>query len=149
MIQSSLVPKLFKALYLCSVWFLSVAQCHLGPLYREFALSASDITMIIFGDSRCRRLQPYLVDTDITVYYYSGANLEGIVSNAIPIIRAQKPLSVLIMGGVNDLTILNRRPRWVSLRFHSESEMSQAIMSTIGYLRGLLAAEFPGLKVSF
>lgn len=127
---------------------LFVALHHLDSLI-VFDYRPTVMMELVFGDSRCRRLHRYLTGTNILVYFYPGATLEQVVLNAIPIIRRRKPTSILLMGGVNDLTILHHQPRRTSLRFFNEGDMVNAVMSSIVYLRGLLLAEFPDLSVSF
>lgn len=105
--------------------------------------------VIVFGDSRCRHLHSYLLNADITVYFYPGATLEKVVENAVPIIHHLKPKAVLIMAGDNNVTILHRHPKRILLRFANESEMVHAVISSIERLRRTLHAEFPTLKVSF
>lgn len=121
-----------------------MAPRHLGSFSKSFTLA-----IMVFGDSRCRCLHNYLLGTGIPVYFYPGAVLEEIVMRAIPISRLRKPTSVLIMGGVNDLTVLHHHPRRVSLHFPTQGEMIHTLMASIVYLRGVLHAKFPDLKVSF
>lgn len=152
MIQSLLGPKFFNIIVDHVSMNLFVALCHLGSisLYIVLCLSSVIMVMLVFGDSRCRGLQQRLRNTGILVYYYPGANLQKIITKAIPIIRRTVPTLVLIMGGINDVTMLHHRPtRTISLRFCVENDIVQNVISTMDRLRGELYALFPTLKVSF
>lgn len=105
--------------------------------------------MLIFADSRGRKLSQHLAMYGISVYFYPGAKLLDVFNYSCPIIRRLKPSAVLYMAGINDLTLLQRNPFLVSFRYASAQEMISAIIPSITSIRSDLHSEFPELTVMF
>lgn len=89
---------------------------------------------IVFADSRGSYLgnmiKELFPNEDIVVYSYPGARLAKLVFKSTEIIYACKPTLVIYLGGINDLTMLDRRTCRVSLRFPTVSKFI-ALLSTV------------------
>lgn len=70
---------------------------------------------IVVCDSRGWHLDVMLDHEDILVPFHSGATLHYVAMRAIDIIASHSPDVILIMAGINDITVLNRITRRVSL----------------------------------
>lgn len=108
---------------------------------------------IVFADSRGSFLGSMISDLfpnkDITVYSYPGARLSKLVMKSVEVIYAKKPSLVIYLGGVNDLTQLDRRTRRVSLRYPTTSKFKALLSTVMMSARSLFALEFPNLVITF
>lgn len=69
---------------------------------------------IVICDSRGRYLDTILDREDILVSYHSGATLHRVATEAVNVIDRFQPDTILLMAGINDMTVLNRVTRKVT-----------------------------------
>lgn len=69
--------------------------------------------------------------------------------HALTLIHQLKPRLMIVMGGINDLTILDRDTGRVSLRFVEPMKYVEHIMAIINSARVLMGNEFPNTLLSF
>lgn len=109
------------------------------------------VTLVV-TDSRGVKLGPLYSETyneDVRIFSYPGASLTKLVLHAFTLVQQIKPRLMIIMGGINDLTILNHETRRVSLRFTTPTSYVDHIMSVIYSARVLMRNEFPNTLLSF
>lgn len=102
---------------------------------------------IVVTDSRGRHLDTVLDHEDILVSSHSGATLYTVTMRAIEIIHRYRPDVILIMAGINDITILNRHTRRVRLISTSTSVIISHLISEINRAKSLIAATSPSTKI--
>lgn len=99
----------------------------------------------MIGDSRCCALRHQLARHGINFYTYRGAGLATIgVRAAVPIER-HSPRVCLILAGINDATLFDRRHRIITPLFEDAFTLSNHIIRLILRTRNSLLDRFPGL----
>lgn len=109
------------------------------------------VTFVV-SDSRGAKLAPLYNESyneDVRIFFYPGASLTKLVFHAVSLIQHVKPRLMIIMGGINDLTILNRDTRHVSLKFVNPTAYADHIIEIINAARVLVGNEFPNTLLSF
>lgn len=109
------------------------------------------VTLVV-TDSRGIKLAPLYSATyneDVRIFSYPGATLTKLVLHALNLIQHVKPRLMIIMGGINDLTIRNLETSKVSLKFGTPMAYVEHIMSIINSTRVLVGNEFPNTLLSF
>lgn len=102
---------------------------------------------IVICDSRGRHLDMMLDHEDILVSFHSGATLHFVAMRAIDIIARYSPDIILIMAGINDITVLNRHTRRISLISTSTGVVINHLISRINQAKSLIAAASPSTKI--
>lgn len=102
---------------------------------------------IVVCDSRGRHLDMMLDDEDILVSFHSGATLHYLAMRAIDIIAKHRPDVILIMGGINDITVLNRFTRRVSLISTTTAVIIDHLITRINQAKSLIFAASPSTKI--
>lgn len=102
---------------------------------------------IVICDSRGRHLDMMLDHDEILVSFHSGANLHFIAQRAIDIIGRYRPDVILILAGINDITILNRITRRVSLISTSTGVIIDHLITRINQAKSMISAVSPTTKV--
>lgn len=100
-------------------------------------------------DSRGKGVFPLLDDPNIICRSYPGATLEGILPLLHELIPKYQPVSCLIALGVNDLTFLNRFPRFVLPRLSDPFSLANSVIQKMLYVRRNLITHYPNLHVVF
>lgn len=102
---------------------------------------------IVVTDSRGRALDSFLDHDNILVSTQSGAKLHQLADRACNIIYRHRPDVVLLMGGINNLTILNRHTRRVSLISTSRGVMINYLIQQINEAKALILGAYPDTKL--
>lgn len=108
------------------------------------------VTLVV-TDSRGAHLPPLYNATyneDVRIFFYPGASLTKLVLHALSLIEQVKPRLMIVMGGINDLTLRNHETGRVSLRFTTLNFVDH-IMAIIDSVRILVRNEFPNTLLSF
>lgn len=103
----------------------------------------------MIGDSRCCALRRPLTRGGTLCYAYRGAGLATIRVRATALIEQHCPKVCIILAGINDATLLDRRSRTITPLFDDAFTLSNHIIRLILRTRKLLLDRFPGLKVMF
>lgn len=110
------------------------------------------ITTVILSDSRGASLDFALRDiseAEFKSLSYPGATMTELIFRSADAIRRFKPKLVIILGGINDLTILDKSTRKVSVRFESVEKCCEYFTDIIINARALLLREYPDVLFSF
>lgn len=99
-------------------------------------------------DSRGRYLDTWVDNENILVSFHSGAKLNDVAHEAPKIIPRFKPDIIVLMAGVNDLTVLDRRTRQVRLISTSRSVMIHHLITQINWAKASILALYPNIKVA-
>lgn len=102
---------------------------------------------IVITDSRGRALDSFLDNEDILVSAHSGATLFQLASRAVDIINKHQPDIILLMGGINNLTILNRQTRRVSLISTSRGTLISHLIQKINEAKAVILGAHPNIKL--
>lgn len=111
-------------------------------------LCCRNITLIL-TDSRGIPVRRMIGDPNIKLEATRGARLHDMISIATTMIARYNPSSCLIIAGVNDMTVLDRRTRKVSLLYYDPFEMANHIIRAINRARRRLIQLFEGVKFGF
>lgn len=104
---------------------------------------------IILADSRGRSLDTVMENENILVSAHSGANLLRLAHIAIQIISRYSPDVILIMGGINNITRLNRQTRRVSLISNSRASLINHLISKLNEAKSVILSSHPSMKIAF
>lgn len=118
------------------------------------ALSRNSVTdfimlTIIIADSRGRNLDAYLDDENILVTFYSGAILAYIAERAIDVITRFQPDMIVVMAGINDITILNRTSCRVRLAANNSSILFNLLTDNINHAKRRILSVLRDVKIAF
>lgn len=102
---------------------------------------------IVIADSRGRALDSFLDHDNILVSTNSGAKLYQLATRALDIISRHQPDVILLMGGINNLTILDRHTRRVSLISTSRGVMINHLIHKINEAKALIMCAYPNIKL--
>lgn len=102
---------------------------------------------IVVADSRGRHLDMYVDHDDIKVSFQSGARLVNLAWKAVEIIDAHKPDIILLMGGINDVTIRNKYTGRVRLISTSATIIVSHLMQQINQAKSIILASHPEVRV--
>lgn len=103
---------------------------------------------IVIADSRGRNLDVWIENEEILVSFKPGAKLMDVALSALEIIPIHKPDVILLMAGINDLTILNKYTRKVRLISNSSSSMVSFMIEQINRVKSIILGSFPDVKVA-
>lgn len=107
---------------------------------------------LIITDSRGVPLGDMLRDISTMDYHvasFPGATLSRLVCKAPDLIYRLKPNTVIFLGGINDLTMLDRSTKTVTLRFSTPEIYIKHISDTILAAGILFYREFPDINFVF
>lgn len=109
-------------------------------------------TTVILSDSRGANLG-YLLNNfsneEFKSFAFPGASLTELIFHSGEYIRRFKPKLVVILGGINDMTVMDRITRKVSVRFATVDQCCTHFASIITNARALLHREYPDVIFSF
>lgn len=100
-------------------------------------------------DSRGRRIQAVMETPNIICRSYSGALLTSIGPKVEHLIRRYNPVTCLVIVGVNDLTVLDRVTRKVTVADNDPFTLANTIIDRVLRLRQHLMTLFPLVKIIF
>lgn len=100
-------------------------------------------------DSRRKRIQAGMESPGIICRCFSGATLLLIRPHVEVLIKKIKPITCMILVGVNDLTILDRPSRTVTLTKYDAFDLANMVIARILSLRRYLISCFPYTKIIF
>lgn len=104
---------------------------------------------IIVADSHGRYLDTLIDDENILVSFHSGANLLQIANKAIDIISRFRPQTVVLMAGINDITVLSQRTRKVSLISNSCALIINHLIGKINQAKYRIHMSHPDTDIVF
>lgn len=128
----------------CIVSFLLLLFHFLGREIVEIFIMLT----VVLTDSRGRYLDTLLDDENILVSFYSGATLAFIAEQALEVISRHRPDMIIIMAGINDLTILNRTTRRVRLISNNSRAMIDQLIESINLAKSRIISVFPEVHVA-
>lgn len=102
---------------------------------------------IVIADSRGRHLDMYVDHDDIKISFQSGARLMTVAHKALEIINRFHPDIILLMAGVNDMTVRNKYTGRVSLISTSPTTIVNHVLQQINLAKSLILGSFPDVKV--
>lgn len=102
---------------------------------------------IVVADSRGRHLDMVLDHEEILVSFLSGATLHTVALRAIDIISRYHPDIILVMAGINDITIRNRYTGRVSLISNTTSVIIDHLVNRINQAKSMIASASPTIKI--
>lgn len=91
----------------------------------------------------------YLDHDDIKVSFHSGAGLIGVARKAMEIIEMHRPDTLLIMAGINDITVRNRYTGRVRLISTSANVIVSHMIQLINQAKSMILNTYPDIKVIF
>lgn len=100
-------------------------------------------------DSRGRRIQSGMENRNIICRAYSGATLSAIRPRVEHLIMQFRPVTCIILVGINDLTIRYRPMRYVTLAKFDSFDLANMVIARILKLRRFLILRFPETKIIF
>lgn len=103
---------------------------------------------IVVTDSRGRFLDTMVDDESILVSHHSGATLYDVATHAINIVRRFQPDLILLIAGINDMTVLNRRNRQVRLISNSRAAIINYLIHRINLAKSMILSACPYVKVA-
>lgn len=109
-------------------------------------------TTLILSDSRGAKLGLVLANIsheEFKAFSFPGATMTELIFRSADYIRRFKPRLVIILGGINDMTILDKATRKVSIRFDSVEKCREHFTSIITHSRALLSREYPNVLFTF
>lgn len=104
---------------------------------------------LVVMDSRGRRIQAGMENSSIICKSYSGATLRSIRLRVESLIIRHRPVTCLILVGVNDLTLYDRITRTVTLAKYDPFDLANSIIARVLSLRKHLIIRFPNTKIIF
>lgn len=113
-----------------------------------YIISISRRTLVIC-DSRGRQVRSMIRNPDVIFQMFPGATLTGITSRVIGLVKRYKPISCMILIGVNDLTWKNRFNRKVRPRRLDSFHLANDVIKKVLKLRAKIRYLFPSLKLVF
>lgn len=102
---------------------------------------------LVVGDSRCCSLVGPLSDEGIRCFAFRGAGVRTISHEADRLIRMYNPVACLLMCGINDATILNKRNRVIRPRFEDSFDLANYIIGLILQTRRELSDHHPDTRL--
>lgn len=109
-------------------------------------------TTVVLSDSRGVSLGVALNDIthgEIKSLSFPGASFTELIFRSADVIKRYKPKLVVILGGINDLTLLDKTTRKVSVRFDSVHKCCDHFTDIIINARALLNREYPDVLFTF
>lgn len=106
-------------------------------------------TTLVIGDSRCCYLRDKFDGTGIRCFAFRGAGLWTICEKAIELIQQYDPDSCLILGGINDVTIMNKSTRIIRPRLSDPFDLANHIIMLVLQIRRKLTELYPTTKIVF
>lgn len=103
---------------------------------------------IVVTDSRGRYLDTMVDDENILISFHSGARLTDVATHAINIIGRFRPDLILLLAGINDITVLNRITRRVSLISNSRRSLINHLIYQINLAKSMIFSAFPDIKIA-
>lgn len=103
----------------------------------------------MIGDSRCCCLLGCFRSNDIRCFAYRGAGILGLCGKARMLVRRYNPVSCLLLGGVNDMTLMNKRTRVIKPYLLDPFDLANYVISLFLQVRQELTVLFPGTKFVF
>lgn len=86
-------------------------------------------------------------DENILVSFHSGATLQRVAAKACDIIARFRPQTIVLMAGINDITVRNRRTRKVSLISNSRAVIISYLIRKINQAKYYIRARNPDTNV--
>lgn len=111
-------------------------------------LSTIIMLMIVIADSRGRNLDAWIENEQILVSFKPGAKLFDVALSALEIIPRFKPDMILLMAGINDITIMNKHTRRVRLISNSSSAIISHVTYEINKAKSLILNSYPDVKIA-
>lgn len=152
--ESLTVIRLYMYVYVCIrpiyqitlflVW-CSFTQLLVASL---FFLYHRNVTVVL-TDSRGASLRRMIGDPNVIIEAVRGARLQEMVGRAAALIPRLNPKSCLVIAGINNMTIMNRRTRKVSLLYYDPFELANHVIRLINRVRRHLIDSFPRTKFGF
>lgn len=102
---------------------------------------------IVVCDSRGRYLDTMIDREDILVSYHSGATLHKVALEAINIMTRFKPDTLLIMAGINDMTIMDRVTRKVRPVSLSVEVLVNHVTTRINQAKSMILSSNPNVNI--
>lgn len=112
-------------------------------------MSNENKLLLVFTDSRGRNLDVYFDHPNILVSAYKYATLAQIIEYAEHTIRRLQPSCVLFIGGICDLTILNRSTRKITLRHETFDDLLTHMLDVFRMAREATNVKFLTTKIAF
>lgn len=103
---------------------------------------------IVVADSRGRYLDTWVDNEEILISFHSGAKLYDVAQEAIRIIPRFNPDIIVLMAGINDMTVLDRQTRQVHLKSTSRSYLIHHLIKEINQAKSAILAMFPNVIVT-
>lgn len=131
---------LFELSEPCCVSFLNCA----APCY----INITTMLTIVIADSRGRHLDMWVDNEEILISFHPGARLIDVAREALHIVPRFSPDIILLMAGINDTTIMDRRTRQVRLISISRAVIIQHLICQINQAKHIITSAFPNVKVA-
>lgn len=130
-------------MYLPCMISCTATYCYLLPyivllLYRN-------ITLVI-SDSRGVPVTRRIDDPNVICRAVRGARLQDMIGIADSMIATHQPKTCLILAGVNNITLRDRRTRRVSLMYYDPFELANFIIRLINRVRSRLISNHPQVR---
>lgn len=90
-----------------------------------------------------------ILQEDFKSFSFPGAMMTELIFRSADCIWRFKPKLVIILGGINDLTVMDKATRKVSVRFSSVEKSCEHFTDIIINARALLRREYPEVLFSF
>lgn len=103
-------------------------------------------TTLVISDSRGVPVIRRIDDPNIICKAVRGARLQDMAGLADQLIAAHHPKTCLILAGVNNMTVRNRRTRSVSLVYYDPFELANHIIRLINRIRSRLISTHPQVR---
>lgn len=103
---------------------------------------------IVVADSQGRYLDTMVDDENILISFHSGATLTDVAAHAINIIGRHQPDLILLLAGINDITMLNRTTRQVALISTSRGVIIDHLIRRINLAKSMILSQYPHVKVA-
>lgn len=103
---------------------------------------------IAITDSRGRNLDAWVENEEILISAHSGAKLMDTALEALHIIPRFNPDVIVLIAGINDITVMNRQTRRVRLISNSRSTIINHLITQINRAKSLILATHPNVLVA-
>lgn len=116
--------------------------------YSLFLFSCREITLILC-DSRGASILPYLTDPGVICKVYRGARISDVALRASKLIRDLNPRVCLILAGINDFTVRNKKDRVTRIHVADSFDLANLVIRRLLSARRLLTRKYPDTKIAF
>lgn len=113
-----------------------------------FIISCRNVTVVIC-DSRGVPVRRRISDDNVICEAVRGARLQDVPGLADELISRYNPATCLIIAGINNMTIMNRRTRKVSLVYYDPFELANHVIRLINRIRTYLTGMHRGVRFGF